>query len=109
MYISGEQGLSIDTVLKGIKSIRPLTHDLQVEMLKATGTRVLAVSIDNFVENYFTATLYLRTGPFLSVLDCRPSDCTALALRTNAPIYLYKDLLSEDIYNPGNISDIIVA
>jgi bifunctional DNase/RNase len=109
MFISDSQGLSIESAILGLTTTRPMTHDLQVDMLRATGTRVLAVSVDTFVENYFTATLYLRTGPFISVLDCRPSDCTALALRTNAPIYVHRQLLIDSIYNQANVSDIVVA
>ena len=109
MYISAEQGYSIEMALAGVRTMRPMTHDLQADILRATNTRIVAVSIDTFVQNYFTATLYLKTGPFLSVVDCRPSDCAALALRTGAPIYIHDILLLESVYEQGNLTDVVIV
>jgi hypothetical protein len=46
------------------------------------------VVIDNLVDSTFHAKLYLRTKDDLKIIDARPSDSIALAVRTKSPLFV---------------------
>ncbi len=103
MYISHDQGLSIENGLLGLKGRRPTTHDLQASLLTGSGVSVLAVTVDSLIDGYYTATVYVKNGFITRGIDCRPSDCVALALRVKAPIYVRNELFSTDVQLPDDI------
>ncbi len=75
---------------------RPMTHDLIKGILESLGTEVQKIVVDNLVDNTFYATIYLTTSEGKEVrIDSRPSDAIALALRTNAPIYVSQEVISQ--------------
>jgi bifunctional DNase/RNase len=96
MYISIGQGFSIEQGLFNTRGDRPNTHDLQASILTESGVSVLAVTVDTLTNSYYTATLHLKNGIITREVDCRPSDCIALALRVDAPIYVKRDLFSQE-------------
>jgi RNA polymerase sigma factor (sigma-70 family) len=67
---------------------RPLTHDLFLSGLEATGTRVERVVITNVVDQTFFARIDLASSAGSRSIDARPSDGIALAVRCGAPIYV---------------------
>jgi bifunctional DNase/RNase len=103
MYISHDQGLSIENGLLGLKGRRPTTHDLQASLLTGSGVSVLAVTVDSLINGYYTATVYVKNGFITRGVDCRPSDCVALALRVKSPIYVRDELFSTDVRLPEEI------
>lgn len=72
--------------LEQIESPRPMTHDLLRDVLERLGARVEQVVITDVRESTFYAALHVRQGETVVVVDARPSDAIALALRTGAPI-----------------------
>jgi len=75
---------------------RPMTHDLIKGILEHLATEVQKIVVDNLVDNTFYATIYLTTSEGKEVqIDSRPSDAIALALRTNAPIYVSQEVISQ--------------
>ncbi len=75
---------------------RPMTHDLFKGILEHLATEVQKIVVDNLVDNTFYATIYLTTPEGKEVqIDSRPSDAIALALRTNAPIYVSQEVISQ--------------
>lgn len=87
---------SIKMKLSGIESPRPMTHDLLVstiEELEATMSRLV---IDKLVHNTFHAKLELKLKDAKKkMVDARPSDGIALAVRTEAPIYVEEEVLQK--------------
>ena len=79
----------------GRLSQRPLTHDLLREAIRALEAKVKRVVIQDLRHGVFYARIILEGPPGRVELDARPSDAVALALRTRAPIYAKKSLLSE--------------
>ncbi len=68
---------------------RPLTHDLIKALLDGCGAVLEKVVIDKLVENTFHAKLYLKTSTGkTTIVDARPSDSLALAVRCNAAIFV---------------------
>ena len=72
---------------------RPLTHDLLVRILQQLEAQVERVIISDMQEVTYYATLDLRTPTGVCSVDCRPVDGLAVALRTNAPVFIDSDLM----------------
>jgi bifunctional DNase/RNase len=74
--------------IENIATPRPMTHDLLrnvIQDLKATVEKIVVCDLQ---ENTFYALIYLALGGDTLAVDARPSDAIALALRTQAPIYV---------------------
>ncbi|MEM1597368.1 MAG: bifunctional nuclease family protein [Pyrobaculum sp.] len=102
IIIGAAETLSIKKALGEVDFPRPLSHDLFVEILEALGATLEKVTIDALVSSTYTATVYVkdRDGK-VHTFDSRPSDAVALAVRTNAPIFV-ADVLeryAEDVRN----------
>ena len=92
-YTSAEQGRSIEFALKGVKPQRPLTHDVIKRILDSFFIRVESARILELKRGIYFAVLDLKS-PFIErSLDIRPSDAVAIALRTDAPILVKKELM----------------
>ena len=87
---------AIKLKLSGIKPPRPLTHDLLVSIIENLGAQLKKVLIDKLENNTFYAKLYLSVDHNKEVLiDARPSDSVALALRAGVPIFVEEEVLKE--------------
>ncbi|MCK4325921.1 bifunctional nuclease family protein, partial [bacterium] len=74
--------------VRGVKTARPLTHDLLKGTIEQLGATLEKVVIDNLDKGTFFAKLVLRTNSGREVMvDARPSDAIALALRASSPIF----------------------
>lgn len=74
---------------------RPMTHDLIKGILERLAAEVQKIVVDNLVDNTFYATIYLITEGGEVQVDSRPSDAIAIALRTNAPIYVSQKVINQ--------------
>jgi bifunctional DNase/RNase len=88
IWIGAAEGQAIALKLEGKTMPRPMTHDLFVNALSQTGWGIEKLVISDLRETTFYGELHLRSGSKRTVLDCRPSDGIALALRTKAPLYI---------------------
>jgi len=81
--------------IEGIAAPRPLTHDLFFNTLKALDIRFTYLEIASIRNNTFYANIHLsdRFGNTV-IVDSRPSDGIALALRAKAPIFVSPTVIS---------------
>jgi len=80
--------------LSGLVPPRPLTHDLLQLVLVALKATLEKVVIDKLEENTFHAKLYLRSATGSQhIVDARPSDSIALAVRVKAPLFAAEDVI----------------
>lgn len=93
IWIGLLEATAMATELEGIKMARPMTHDLLRNILAQVAGTVESVQITELKENTYYALIYLRIGDRELVIDSRPSDAIALALRTKSPIYVAKAVL----------------
>lgn len=94
MEVGLMEGRAIALEAEGVKTPRPLTHELTHRVLEALNATLTQVVIHDFREKTFYANLDLRVADGGEVLvDARPSDAIALALRTGAPIYATPEVL----------------
>lgn len=73
---------------------RPLTYDLLVNLLAACEAELERVEVTHLVEGTFHAAITLRTPAGTRIVDARPSDSIALALRVGAPTFVADDVLT---------------
>ena len=93
IFIGGAEAMSIQLRLDGRTFKRPLTHDLVDSVLARLGGEVLSVRVDRVEDEIFYGTLVLKNGGGQVELDSRPSDAIALAVGSNAPIYVAQGVI----------------
>ncbi len=96
IWIGMAEATSIATALKEIPSYRPLTHDFLKNVITIFNGTVEAVCITKIEDGTFFAETRLRSKDnILYVIDCRPSDGIALAVRVNCPIYVSEEVAKQ--------------
>ena len=93
-------GISEVTAIKmkitGIQPPRPLTHDLLKETITQLGATLQRIVITKLEFNTFFAKLILQAKDGqLKEVDARPSDSIAVALRSEAPIFVAEEVLNQ--------------
>ena len=87
---------SIKMKISGIEVPRPLTHDLMVNVIGAMSAQVTRLIIDRIETSTFLAKLEIKGKDGVAKLvDCRPSDGIALAVRLKTPIFVDEDVLNK--------------
>ena len=104
IWIGPFEAHSIAIALEGASLSRPLTHDLLKSVCDQAGARVTSVIIHDVRDGTYYAQLHLKTKDQEAVIDARPSDAIALALRTVTPIFITEKvadyaLTPEELYN----------
>jgi hypothetical protein len=72
---------------------RPMTHDLLKNLIDQVEARVDKVIINDLIENTFYAVIVLSYKGRALVVDSRPSDAVAIALRTDSPIFVSEHVM----------------
>lgn len=86
IWIGLYEGGAIGMALSGQQFPRPLTHDLFMVVVQQLGAKVKSVTITELKDSTFFAEVCLMNGNKDIVIDARPSDSVALAVRANCPI-----------------------
>jgi uncharacterized protein len=79
--------------IENISTPRPMTHDLLRNVIRDLNGTVQKVVVSDLKETTFYALIYLLVGEDVVALDARPSDAIALALRTQAPIFVEEHVI----------------
>jgi uncharacterized protein len=95
IYIAQDQARAILGALEKQISPRPLTHDLMVNMFEAWDMALERIIIHSLQDNTFYALMIIRQGETKKEIDARPSDAIAIALRTNAPIWVMEEVIAD--------------
>lgn len=88
IYVGLWEALSISNAIRGELLPRPITHDLFIDFLERFFISISALQVDSLEDGVFYSKLFLLTDTKEEIIDCRPSDGIAIALRANAPIYV---------------------
>jgi hypothetical protein len=92
IVIGINEALAVRMQLSGFVPPRPLTHDLMKSFIDTLDVCLEKVVIDKLVDSTFHAKLYLRTKDDLKIVDARPSDSIALAVRTKSPLFVEEEV-----------------
>ena len=95
IWIGITEATSIASAIKQLAMARPLTHDLFYDLLQQLGITVQRIVITELRESTYFAELVLGQGDKVILLDSRPSDAIAMALRASAPIYVTQQVLDQ--------------
>ena len=95
IVIGANEAQSIAMGLEGNQPSRPLTHDLFKRFAQNFEIDLTEVVITRFLEGVFYAMLVCKQGEDFSMVDARPSDAIALAVRFNCPISAYENVMNE--------------
>jgi len=87
---------SIKIKISGVDVPRPMTHDLLVNVMRALGGNLERVVIDKLVNNTFHAKLEIKSKDGKNnMIDSRPSDSIAMAVRFKAPIFVVDEVFEK--------------
>lgn len=95
IVIGANEAQSIAMGLEGNQPSRPLTHDLFKRFALNYGIDLTEVVITRFLDGVFYAMLVCKQGEDYSMIDARPSDAIALAVRFSCPISAYENVMNE--------------
>ncbi|WP_395785807.1 bifunctional nuclease domain-containing protein [Aquirufa sp.] len=99
IVIGNQEAQSISIFIEGISIKRPLTHDLIFQILLSTRIDLEFVEITSFKDGIFFAELHLINNNVNTVVDARPSDAIAIAVRFKKEIRINIDLLNSIGFN----------
>lgn len=89
------EAAAIDRKIKNAKTVRPLTHDLIISILKELNYTISKIIISDLKKNTFYAKMFLSANGKEIEIDSRPSDAIVLAVHLKTPIYVENKILDE--------------
>ena len=93
IWIGAMEAMSISVSLNKVSISRPLTHDLMLNTLETLGASITSVVVVDLREGTYYAEIHLEQQDRTYIVDSRPSDAIALAVRLNVPVYANEQLL----------------
>ncbi|MEP0985107.1 bifunctional nuclease domain-containing protein [Ekhidna sp.] len=91
--IGAFEAQAIAMVVEKMKPVRPQTHDLFYNSIKALEVSVVEVIINEIVDDRYHSKIVFKKGNEKIEVDSRTSDAIALAVRCSCPIYTYDHIL----------------
>jgi len=94
IWVGAYEANAIALEIEKIAPPRPMTHDLLRNLIIELGIQVERVVVTSLRDNTFFAVIEMRMSDGnRMVLDSRPSDAIALALRADCPIYVDAEVI----------------
>jgi uncharacterized protein len=91
--------------IEKVSSSRPMTHDLTRNLIRHLNAELERVVITELKDETFLAVLWLKQGDEPMIVDARPSDAIALALRADCPIYVSEQVMQTAKLNTSGPPD----
>ena len=88
--------------MKGVKTPRPLTHDLFMTIIGVLGASLLRVLIYKAKDGIFYSYIYLKKDEEIIRIDTRTSDAVGMAIRAECPILIYESILEQECLRISN-------
>ena len=95
IWIGAMEAMSISVSLNKVNISRPLTHDLMLQTLQTLEGEIDKVVVVDLQEGTYYAEIHLHQDERTYLIDSRPSDAIALAVRAEVPIYANEKLLEK--------------
>jgi bifunctional DNase/RNase len=99
IFIGESEAQAILLGLGGLTVSRPLTHDLFLELIRRDSLALYRVEVHDLRDNIFYARILLTGREFSEkkalVLDARPSDALALAVRSKRPVFISPKVMDQ--------------
>ena len=95
IVIGSAEAESIAVGIEKHKTGRPHTHDLFLRFAHEFGIEIMEVVINRFRDGVYYSMLVCKQGDDLTMVDARPSDAIAIAVRMGCEIYAYESVMEE--------------
>jgi len=95
IWVGPAEANAIALQIENVAAPRPMTHDLLRDLIAALGVVLSRVIIADLKGSTYYAYLELRQGKELVLVDARPSDALAIALRARAPVFVHSKVLDQ--------------
>ena len=95
IWIGKPEADSISLALGKVETPRPLTHDLIKNIADSLKIKIAKIIVTEILDNTYYALVCLNDGKKETLIDSRPSDAVAVALRVSAPIFVEDRVLGE--------------
>ena len=109
IWIGRPEAEAIAAHLTGIKRPRPMTHDLAQNVINGLGGLLRRIQITHVLDGTYYAELHFSKGGNPVVVDSRPSDAIAIALRLEAPIFVAEALFHDEGEDRAAASDLSLS
>jgi hypothetical protein len=103
IYIGISEAISINAALRGEIPSRPMTHDLIMSILENFDASIATVVIDDVDEGIYYAQLSIKVNGTEKQLDARPSDCIALAIRSDITVLVRRSILEDSAISKDDL------
>lgn len=95
IWIGQFEATAILMEIQGVKPSRPLTHDLLKSVIGDLHAEVKQIVISDLRDGTFYAQIHILSNSTSLMIDARPSDAIALAVRVRAPIFADETVLEK--------------
>jgi len=93
IWVGAFEANAIAVEIEKLATQRPMTHDLVKNIIWEMGATVRRIVITDLIENTFFAVIEMIKEGEVLLIDSRPSDAIALALRVDCPIYVNEEVV----------------
>ncbi len=93
IWVGVYEANAIALEMEKVQTPRPMTHDLIKNVLTGLSVTVKKIVVTELKDDTFYALIWLERNGSTNTIDSRPSDALALALRTDAPIFVDEEVL----------------
>ena len=94
IWIGSAEASAIIRKIENIAVSRPMTHDLIIQFVEKMGGTIDRIEINDVEKETYYANVYVKKDEEEIVIDARPSDAIAIAIRVEAPIYVTANVLA---------------
>ena len=105
IWIGSAEASAIIRKIEKLSVARPMTHDLIVDVVNKTGYTISKIEINDVEEETYYAAIYLEKDGEELVIDARPSDAIAVAMRAEAPIFVTANVLANGAVSTDSARD----
>ncbi len=97
IWIGQAEATAIAMELQGVRPPRPMTHDLVRALLNELKASISRIVVTDVRDNTYFAEIHVAQNGTAMVIDSRPSDAIAVALRMEAPIFVEEKVAAQAI------------
>ncbi len=94
IWVGLSEATAIATALKDVELVRPLTHDLISNIFDTLSVKLERIVITSIKDSTYYAELIISDGSKTYIIDSRPSDAIALAVKESSSIYVTEGVLN---------------
>ncbi len=94
IWVGAYEANAIALEIEKTAPLRPMTHDLLRNLITQLGAVVERIVVTDLIDNTFYAVIEMTMDGKRVLLDSRPSDAIALALRVDCPIFVNEEVIA---------------